>query len=658
MRWIIRLVGLVVVLAVVAVGTLFLIPAERVGAIVSDQFERATGRTLTISGDIRPALYPTLGVRADGIELGNPPWVEDGPMLRAERLDIGVELWALFSGAVRVERFELVRPEIVLVQGADGAVSWEFATGEPLEDVAEDASESNRGVGAFALDVAEIRDGSLLYRDVAAGTEIRADALNLTLNLPSADGVARLSGSGAMNGGAVEIEAVIDGLGALLEGALRPVTVSLSWTGGEAGFDGRIGLDPIGLEGRVALDATDLGPVAALAGQTAPALPSGLGRDRLAVEGAFTLASEGTAHLREARFTLDDNALSGDIDVIPGGDRPRIRAVLTGGALDLSGLTGNGAAAGAEDGAAAAGGWSRDPIDVSALHSANAEAALVLTGLDLGLMELGAVDLRATLTDGRLVFDLRNVSAYDGSISGQYVINGRSGLSMGGDLTISEVRLAPLLSDFAGYDRLEGTGNGAVDFLMVGNDLHSLVNSLRGSGSIAFGQGAILGLDIWGMIRNLDTSYQGEGQRTVYDRITAQFTMENGVVANDDLLMTAPFGELTGQGTVGVGAQVLDYTVVPRVLSEAQADGGLRVPLRISGYWGDPNFSLDLEALAEQELEDEIDALEERATEAAAEVLGVELEEGQSLEEAAEDALEQRLREEADRQLQRLLGGN
>jgi AsmA protein len=656
MRWIFRLLGLVVVLVVVAIGTLFLIPTDRIGAIVSDQFERATGRTLAISGDIRPSIYPTLGVRADGIEVGNPAWVEDGPMLRADRLNIGVDLWALLSGNIRVQRFEVVRPDIILVSRADGAVSWDFSDGEGVSEPADDSAEGGSGLGAFSLDLAEITAGSLMFRDEAAGTDVQASDLSLTLRLPSADGVARLEGSGAMNGATVSVEAVIDGIGPLLEGALRPVTLALTWAGGEAGFDGRVGLSPLGVEGAVALDATDLGPLMALAGQAPPELPRGLGRDRLAVEGAFTLASEGTAHLRDARFSFDGNVLAGSVDVIPGDDRPMIRAVLTGGALDLSGLTeGEG---GGEATASAERGWSRDLIDVSGLHAADAEAALVLAGLDLGIMQLGAVDLRATLTAGRLVFDLREVAAYGGGITGQYVINGRGGLSMGGSLQIADVRLNPLLTDFANWDRLEGTGNADLTFLMVGNDLHALVNSLEGSGSIAFGEGAILGLDIGGMIRNFDTSYRGEGQRTVYESITASFIMDGGVVTNDDLLMTAPFGELTGAGTVSLGEQVLDYTVVPRVFYGEGSDGGVRVPLRISGYWADPNFSLDLEALARQELEEEIDALEERATEAAADALGIEVEEGQSVEEAAQDALEDRLRDEAARQLERLFGGN
>jgi AsmA protein len=209
--------------------------------------------------------------------------------------------------------------------------------------------------------------------------------------------------------------------------------------------------------------------------------------------------------------------------------------------------------------------------------------------------------------------------------------------------------------EFAGYERLEGTGSGAVNFLMVGNDMDTLMNSLSGAGNLEFGQGAILGLDIWGMIRNLDTSYQGEGSRTVYDSITASFTIADGVLSNDDFLMDSSVGRVAGIGTVGIGAQVLDYTVTPEVL--AGEAGGLRVPLRISGAWSDPNYSLDLEALAGQQLEGQIDALEGQATEAVqgavSGALGVEVETVAE----AEDALEERLRQEAEDQLLRLLGG-
>jgi AsmA protein len=557
MRWIIRFVVLVVVVAALAVGALFLIPTERIAALIGDQFEKATGRSLAISGAIRPSLYPVLGVRADGIEIGNPGWVTDGPMLKAARLNLGVEAAALWGGEIKVQRFELVEPQIVLVKGADGAVSWTFGEGG---EAPQEAESQGNALAGLSVELAEITDGTLYYRDLATGTEVRASALDLALRLPSAEGKARLEGSGMVNGATLSIDAAVEGIAPLLEGRLRPVTLALDWTGGKAGFEGRAGISPPSGEGTLSFDATDLAPLLALAGQGAPSLPKGLGRDRMVVSGTLTVAPEGSVHLRGTNITLDDNSVSGDIDVLTSGARPLIRARLDGGAWDLSAITGGESTPDAEAG------WSRVPIDVSALNSADAEAVVTLAGLDLGIMDLGRLNVRAALSEGRLVLDLNEVAAYGGAVTGQYVVNGRGGLSMRGDITLSQVQLGPLLTDFAGFDRLQGTGDARVDVLMSGNDLNALMNSLQGTGSVEFGQGEILGLDIGGMIRNLDTSYRGEGAKTVYDSVTASFVMESGVVSNQDLVLIAKFGEMTGSGTIGVGQQVLDYTLIPRVV--------------------------------------------------------------------------------------------
>ncbi len=668
MRWIMRLIMAIFAIVAVAIGALFIVPTERIADLASERFSAQTGRSLSISGDIRPSIFPSLGIRAEGVELGNPDWVDLGPMIRAERLHVGVEFMALLTGDIRVDRFELVSPEIVLVQGADGAVSWDFSgdggeasgpvepAGNPSSSAPAQSAASNEGgaLEGFSLDRAEISSGSVIYRDEIGGTDVALSDLNMVVQLPGGAGVSQLEGSVVLNGSEVTLEASIDGLGEMLDGALRPVTAGFGWSGGEAGFDGRVGLTPMGIDGDVTFEASDLGPLMALAGQAPPDLPAGLGRERLAVEGALTLASEGSIHLRDAVFSLDENRLSGAIDVIPGEARPTIRARLVGARLDLSGLTdGGGDSSGGQSGST---GWSTDPIDVSGLFAADVEAALTLDALDLGIANLDGVDIRADLENGRAVVDLRQISAYGGRISGQYILNGRGGLSMRADVDVADVQLAPLLSEFAGYDRLEGTGNGSINLLLIGNDMASLMRSIDGEGRIAFGQGAILGLDIWGMIRNFDTSYQGEGSRTVYDQIAASFTAEGGVFTNDDLVMAASIGQITGAGTVDVGRQVLDYTVIPQVL-DGDNSAGIRVPLRISGAWSDPNFSLDLEALAEAELSEQIDALEEQATEAVSDALGIDVEEGQTLEEAAVESLEERLAREAEEQLLRLFGG-
>ena len=55
--------------------------------------------------------------------------------------------------------------------------------------------------------------------------------------------------------------------------------------------------------------------------------------------------------------------------------------------------------------------------------------------------------------------------------------------------------------------------------------------------------------------RNLDTSYIGEGAKTIFDSIAGTFTVDGGVLQNDDLRLDAPLLTATGAGKVGIGAQ-------------------------------------------------------------------------------------------------------
>ena len=275
---------------------------------------------------------------------------------------------------------------------------------------------------------------------------------------------------------------------------------------------------------------------------------------------------------------------------------------MSGGVLTVASATAAGAEGSASGGSATGpAGWPSDRIDVSGLFAADAEIALRLGGVRLDTAQLGAVELNAALNDGRVVFEIGRVEAYGGRLAGQFVVNGRSGLSVGGDLILTQVQLAPLLSEFAGYDRLEGTGSASLQFLGVGNDVGTIMSGLEGQGDFAFGAGAITGFDLAGMIRNFDTSFRGEGARTVYDSISANFTIDDGVLRNDDLVLNAPWGGVEGTGRVDLGARSVDYRVIPAVMRNEAGEAGLAVPILVSGPWSGLRFRPDLEYLAEQE---------------------------------------------------------
>ena len=69
MRWLVRVAGSLLLLALLALAALFLVPTETVGRLASAQIERLTGRAVTIEGGLRPTIWPQIGVRTGPVTL-------------------------------------------------------------------------------------------------------------------------------------------------------------------------------------------------------------------------------------------------------------------------------------------------------------------------------------------------------------------------------------------------------------------------------------------------------------------------------------------------------------------------------------------------------------------------------------------------------------
>lgn len=655
MRWILRIVLGLVVLLIGAVLVLFLLPAEKIAGLVTEQFQAATGRAMTLEGDVRPTLWPELGVSTGAVSIANADWSDAGPMLQADRLSIGVDIMSLFGGAVKIRRVEAEAPQIMLEIAEDGRANWDLGTtGEATGTEA--ATDEADAVPGFSLDRAEITGGRLVFVDHGAGSRTDLGDIDATVRLPDTQGAAEIQMTAVLNGQRFGIDTTIGSFAGFLSKGAVPVSAKLRTGSSAVSFAGRAGLQPLAVGGGLEADLKDMAAVFALIGQAAPDLPRGLGQ-AAAVKGNVTLTDAGGITLRDAVITLDQNVLTGAVDVTFA-ERPRVTASLSAGALDFAALSeGSGAAPAATGGAASPGGWSRERIDVSALQAVDANIALAAASIDLGFAQLGRTRTATRLDAGRAVTEIRELAAYGGAMSGSFVVNSRGGLSVRADLAGDGVALQPLLQQLAGYDRLLAAGTVTVNLLGVGNDMYTLMNSLNGSGTLKLGKGELQGLDLVGMLRNFDASFVGEGVKTIFDSITGSFTVTNGVMSNVDLKLTAPLLSATGSGKIGIGGQTLDYRVVPRLL-ESESGGGISVPLMVTGTWANPKFRLDLEALVEQELGGEVDKLKTQAEEAVKqkleEELGVQVDDLGNIEDTLTKELEDRVRDG----LLDLLGGD
>ena len=650
MRWIIRLVVAFLLVAGLGLAGLFLLPGDRIARLAGEQITKATGRSVSMSGDVRPSFYPQLGVSTGRVEVANADWSDAGPMLVAEKLSIGVDLWALIGGTVKVGRVEAVSPRIMLEKNKDGQVNWDFSSAIAANSTS--SRDQKSAVKPFSLERALITDGALSYVDHGTGARAALTEVTADLSLPEFTGPVALDLSARMDGQPFRAKLGISGFGDFIEGAVSPVALSLQAGGSDIAFDGQAGIAPVAATGVLKADISDPVAVMALAGLGPPDLPKGLGQS-IGVSGNVTYTDGGTVTLREGVIRLDQNRLAGSADLFL--DKTlRINGQFTTEALDLSAL-GIGAGAGGSAAAPSAG-WSRSVIDVSGLSALDAEVSLAATSVDLGAVELGKTRLLFTNDRGRAVFDLAEMQVYGGGLTGQFVVNGRGGLSVGADLNATGIKIEPLLSALADYDRLSGATDFRVKFLASGNSMDALANSLSGSGGFSIGKGELRGFDLAGMIRTLDANYEGAGAKTIFDSIEASFTMDKGVLYNDDLLLKAPVLIATGEGQVGIGSRTLNYRITPTKLLKADGSAQVRVPVLVSGSWAKPKFTLDLKSLADEKLAAEKEKIEAKARAKVEEKLqkdlGVTVEEGQSV----EDALKQKLEEEAAKGLLKLLG--
>ncbi len=648
MRLILRLGVALMTLVVLALGAVALIPAERIAALAARELEARTGRAITIAGPVKPSIWPVLGVETGPVTIANADWSQEGPFLAAEGLDLGVDLMSLFSGDVVIEKLVLTAPEVRLERSAEGAANWDFATG-------------GEGAADFsaALVRAELRDGHILYLDHRTGETREFSGLSLTAAMPQAGGTLEASLSAEVNGQALVLDlATEDGAGALA-GRVVPLEAALAAGAARMDFAGRAGGSPFGAEGTLAADLGDPRALAALLGREALDLPEGLGSREMALEGQLTLAPEGSLHLRGGRLTLDGNNLSGEADVTFAGPRPKLVARLAAGTLSLPGSAGAGGSEGGE-------GWSPAPLGIDGLGALDAEIALAADSLSLGAMVLAPVDLRMTLDRARLATDIRRLGLFGGGVTGEFVLNDRDGLSVGGKLALTGLDLQAALAALEVTRRLSGKGTAELSFLGVGESLAAIMASLRGEGRIDLGPGDYAGLDLAAILRALDPAVEGDG-KTDFQRVTGSFTIEGGVLRNRDLVLEGPGIAATGEGKLGLGAQTIDYRIAATALAGADGTGGIGVPLLVTGPWAAPRLTLDLKALADRELAEEKAALEAKAR-AAAEAAeaklreklkketGIEAQEGETLEDAARRRASEALEEEAGRLLEGLTG--
>ena len=327
MKWLIRILFILIAVIGLVAGALLLLPGDKLGTILAEQVKAQTGRDLTLSGDVNLSFWPVLGMETGPVTFGNADWAGPEPMLSAQSLAVGVDASALLGGNLKIRRVIAENP-VLRLELNDGRGNWEL--GSPAAGAQATAgSASSASSSAVTLDRLELSNARLIYIENGQ-TRMDFPNVDLAARWPDVSAPMEMEASMPVPGGAVQVDLKIPDLPTFASGSAAPLDLSMSAPGGTFGFSGRVNL--VGeMDGQITVKAADVHKMLAAFGQGGVTIPLGLGQVAT-VTGQMTYTSDGRISLRDMVAELDHNKMTGEADIVIGAP-PQITARLNAGDL-------------------------------------------------------------------------------------------------------------------------------------------------------------------------------------------------------------------------------------------------------------------------------------------------------------------------------------
>jgi AsmA protein len=609
-KFLIGLAAVIVILVVVALVLPFLIPVEAYRDQLVKAVKEQTGRDLVIAGDMGLTILPSVSISAEEVSFSNAEWAEKDQMATIGSLLVKVDLLPLLGGELVIDSFKLVDPVINLEVNKQGTPNWQFA--EPEESTAETTDTGGGGFSLRELRLGEvgIENGTVSYRDGTTGETQTLSNINLGIELTGLDRPLVIDGALDWRGETVNLDLRADAVRPLMEGGETPLSASVKAAPVTFEFDGRATkAEALSFAGSIDLDIPSIPALAEWTGNPIEGLKPDQGKFNI---GGDVAVNGPSIRFTNAKLSFDEIAGTGELSVNTGGAKPKLAGRLDLGALNLNPYMPEPSGEPAAQGPS---GWSEEPIDMSGLKSVDADFNLTVESLQVREIKVGQSALHAVLQNGVLTVDLEKLDLYDGSGTGRLVADASGSTPrIASRFDLSSILIRPLLTDAAGFEDLEGTGTVRFDVTSTGASQKQLVQNLNGNGGINLVDGAVYGVNLGAMARNVESAFlnaaAGEAQKTDFAELNGTFQIAKGVLTNDDLTLINPFLRVLGAGKSELVPRTVDYRLEPKLVGTQKGQGseqeksGVTVPIVITGTWDNLSYSPDLAGIGKQMLQD------------------------------------------------------
>ncbi|MCK5203150.1 MAG: AsmA family protein, partial [Desulfobacterales bacterium] len=505
-------------LAVVIIAALLIIPMfvdlQKYKPVIENKVVEATGRPFSVGDDLKLSLFPWAGISFSDLRLGNTPAFSEKELITVKSFEVRVKLLPLISKNIQVKRFILNEPNITLVKNKSGPVNWAQPDGTKDKASAEktkkesEAEATKAGLPIKDLTIGEfsIKNGSVIWIDHTADTRKEVTAVNLRLQDVSLERPVKLSFSALLDNQPLSVDGTIGPVGKDFKQATIPLDLDikafkqliLQLNGNVKNPGSKPGID-------MAIEIKEFSPrkLMAALGQEFPVAtsdPDAL--DRVALKANLKgdqkklVVSDGILNLDESTLNFSLNA--SDFS------RPNLAFDLNLDRIDIDRYL----PPKSERQPATEKPTQKKAADYEPLRKLILDGRIQIGQLVANKAKIENLLVQIKAKNGIINLDPLKLNMYQGNVSGIGNFNVQTNTPKSSvNLNVENIQVGPLLRDVLEKDILEGVTNAQLKLSMSGDDAAMIKKTLNGNGQIRFNDGAIIGIDLAGMIRNVKAAF-------------------------------------------------------------------------------------------------------------------------------------------------------
>ena len=580
-----------------------------------------TGCTLTLGGDLDLSLFPWAGISISDVRMGNPKGFKEKDLVSIKNFEVRVKFWPLLSKEVQLKRFILEEARIVMVKNKDGRLNLQ-SIGKPADKPQKEKKEAapkeaGGGLPIKSLTVGElaITNSSILYIDHAAGTKQEVADLTLKLKDLTLDRPFKMSFSANLDGKPLSAEGTIGPIGKepgkgtmnldIAVKALKELDMKIK---------GTLQDPAVAPKFDIAIDISPFSPrnLMKALGQEFPVKttdPKAL--DKVALKAGIK-GDPGNVAISGGVLDLDQSQLKFTMKAKEF-NKPNIAFDLALNEIDLDRYM---PPAGEEkapeqkkEGPAV-----KKKIDYRPLRKMVVDGTIKVAKLKAKGATVEDILVKVRGKGGLFHLDPLSLKLYQGDVNAKGSFDARQDTPKSKmNLNAKGIQVGPLLKDVMKKEFLEGTTKADVSVTMSGDEPDRIKRTLKGKGDFLFTDGAIVGIDLAGMARNVKSTFTGgdkpkEKPKTDFSELHSPFTITNGVVHTPKTSMQSPLLRLLAAGKADLVQETLDFRVEPKFVGTLKGQGdtkdrsGVTVPILVTGTFASPKFRPDLKGLMQDTL--------------------------------------------------------